>query len=57
MNPITESTVKSLRLRYGGRIWRCQHKLLRDLARPFKKLLRRIHKVTHRPVLYVPESR
>lgn len=57
MNPFSESIVKSLRLRYGGRIWRWQHKLLRDLARPFKKLLRRLYKATRRPVLYVPESR
>ncbi len=53
----SEITVKSVRVEMGGRIWRWQYTLLRDLARPFKKLRRRIHKITHRPVLYVTDCR
>ena len=51
----SEITVKSVWMKMGGRIWRWWYTLLRDLARPFKKLRRRIHKTAHRPVLYVTD--
>ncbi len=53
----SEITVKSVWVKMSGRIWRWQYTLRRALARPFKKLRRRIHKTAHRPVLYVTDCR
>lgn len=53
----SEIPVKSVWVKMGGRIWRWQYTLRRTLARPFKKLRRRIHKNVHRSVLYVTDCR
>ncbi len=53
----SEITVKSVWVKMDGRIWRWRYTLRRDLARPFKKLRRRIHKTAHRSVLYVTDCR
>lgn len=53
----SEITVKSVWVKMGGRIWRWLYTLRRALARPFKKLRRRIHKIAHRSALYVTDCR
>ena len=52
----TESTIKHQPTRVYNSIWRWQYRTLRNLARPFKKLQRRILKHYSKPRLYITDK-